>query len=106
MLDCTEQLELGQGRQAITSRLSADHCDRIDVNQLGTEAGCDGRKLWGNAKTDRLEPRADLTSVTVEHHNQLRHPDRRGAALEYYRTRDRHGIEELPADRSILADAA
>jgi hypothetical protein len=66
----------------------------------------DGRKLWGNAKTDRLEPRHDLTALTVEHHNQLRHPDRRGAALAYYRTRDRAGVEELPADRSILADAA
>jgi hypothetical protein len=66
----------------------------------------DGRKLWGNAKTAHLEPRADLTAVTVEHHNQLRHPDRRKAALTYYQTRDQAGVEELPTERSILADAA
>ena len=63
----------------------------------------DGRKLWGNAKTDRLEPRADLTALTVEHHNQLRHPDRRQAALHSYTTRDTLGIEDLPPDRTILA---
>jgi hypothetical protein len=66
----------------------------------------DGRLLWGNAKTDHLEPRADLTSITVEHHNQLRHPDRYKAAKTYYRTRDAQGVEELPPDRSILRDAA
>jgi hypothetical protein len=66
----------------------------------------DGRKLWGNAKTDHLEPRADLTAITVEHHNQLRHPDRYKAAKTYYRTRDAQGVEELPPDRSILRDAA
>jgi hypothetical protein len=66
----------------------------------------DGRKLWGDAKRCHLEPRADLTSVTVEHHNQLRHPDRRKAALTYYETRDQAGIEELPTDRNILQDAA
>lgn len=66
----------------------------------------DGRKLWGNAKTDRLEPRHDLTTVTVEHCNQLRHTDRRSNALAYYRTRDQAGIEDLPAERSLLQDAA
>jgi hypothetical protein len=66
----------------------------------------DGRKLWGNAKTQHLEPRADLSTVKVEHHNQLRHPDRRRAAMQYYETRDRLGVEELPENRSILADAA
>jgi hypothetical protein len=66
----------------------------------------DGRLLWGNAKTARLEPRADLTDILVEHRNQLRHYDRRKAALDYYRTRDEAGVEELPAVRSLLKDPA
>lgn len=62
----------------------------------------DGRKLWGNAKTDRLEPR-QATQVAVNHYSQLRHPDRRQAALTYYRTRDEQGIEDIPEDRTRLA---
>lgn len=64
----------------------------------------DGRKLWGDAKRDRLEPRADLTGVVMENRNQLRHPDRRKAALTYFETRDAAGVEELPAVRSLLKD--
>lgn len=63
----------------------------------------DGRKLWGNAKTDRLEPRLDLTDLRVRHHKMLRHPDRKDAADAYYRTRDAHGIEDIPVDRRVLA---
>lgn len=63
----------------------------------------DGRKLWGNAKTDRLEPRADLTDLQVMHSKNLRHPDRYENARTYYLTRDEHGIEDMPADRSVLA---
>lgn len=66
----------------------------------------DGRNLWGDAKRARLEPRLDLAGVVVEHRKQLRHPDRREAALTYYRTRDEQGVEDLPADRSLLKDAA
>ena len=67
----------------------------------------DGRHLWGNAKTDRLEPRHDLTGLTVQHHSQLRHTDRRRAALDYYDTRDRLELEtDMPAARSILREAA
>lgn len=65
----------------------------------------DGRKLWGNAKTDRLEPR-HITTTTVEHRSHLRHPDRRQAALDYYRTRDEAGIEDIPTNRSLLAQPA
>lgn len=64
----------------------------------------DGRKLWGDAKRARLEPRLDLTGMVVEHRNQLRHPDRRKAALTYYETRDDLGIENLPPVRSLLKD--
>lgn len=66
----------------------------------------DGRNLWGDAKRTHLEPRLDLTGVVVEHRNQLRHPDRRKAALDYYRTRDEAGIEELPETRSLLRNPA
>jgi hypothetical protein len=66
----------------------------------------DGRNLWGDAKRARIEPRWDLTDVLVEHRNQLRHPDRRRAALDYYRTRDELGIEELPQERSLLKGVA
>lgn len=63
----------------------------------------DGRKLWGDAKRARLEPRADLTGIVVEHANQLRHPDRRRAAMDYYRARDAAGIEGLPDERYLTA---
>jgi hypothetical protein len=63
----------------------------------------DGRKLWGNAKTDRLEPRLDLTDVKVMHHKLMRHSDRKEAAMTYYRTRDDQGIEDIPQDRMVLA---
>lgn len=63
----------------------------------------DGRKLWGDAKRARLEPRHDLTAVVVEHHNQLRHPDRRQKAVAYYRSRDDRRVEDLPEKRSLLA---
>lgn len=66
----------------------------------------DGRNLWGDAKRARLEPRHDLTDLVVEHRNQLRHPDRRNAALGYYRARDELGVEDLPAERSLLAQPA
>ena len=64
----------------------------------------DGRKLWGNAKTDQLEPRHDLTALKVEHLTKLRHTDRARAAQAYYDTRDRLGIEhDMPATRTVLA---
>jgi hypothetical protein len=63
----------------------------------------DGRKLWGDAKRARLEPRADLTGIVVEHHNQLRYPDRRRAAMNYYEARDATGIEGLPDERFLTA---
>jgi hypothetical protein len=63
----------------------------------------DNRLLWGDAKREHLEPRWDLTDLTVEHHTQLRHEDRRRAARDYYDTRDRLGLEDLPANRSLLA---
>lgn len=63
----------------------------------------DGRNLWGDAKRTRLEPRADLSGVRVEHRKEFRHPDRRAAANGYYRARDAAGVEELPVDRSVLA---
>jgi hypothetical protein len=66
----------------------------------------DGRNLWGDAKRTRLEPRLDLTDLVVEHRNQLRHPDRRRAAVTYYDRRDEAGIEELPELRSLLTDEA
>jgi hypothetical protein len=66
----------------------------------------DGRKLWGDQSKHYLEPRLDLTGVVVEHHNQLRHEDRRKAAKAYYDLRDELGVEDLPAERPLLKDPA
>jgi hypothetical protein len=66
----------------------------------------DGRNLWGDAKRTRLEPRLNLDGLVVEHRNQLRHPDRRKAAVTYYDRRDELGVEELPKVRSLLKDVA
>lgn len=63
----------------------------------------DGRKLWGDARRDRLEPRADLTDIVVEHHKQFSPQDRRRAAERYYQARDDAGVEGLDKDRSVLA---
>jgi hypothetical protein len=69
----------------------------------------DGRNLWGNAHTTRLEPRVDVTELTVDHLTGQRPPARREAAKTYYRTRDAAGYErgtchhcrERPATRTI-----
>jgi hypothetical protein len=66
----------------------------------------DERKLWGDAKRARLEPRHDLTAIVIEHHKQFRHRDRREAANTYYTLRDNLGIEELPDHRPLLANAS
>lgn len=63
----------------------------------------DGRRFWGDQTKHHLEARHDLTDIQVEHHNQLRHTDRRQAALAYYHARDQLGIEDLPAERSLIA---
>lgn len=62
----------------------------------------DGRNLWGNAKTQRLEPRA-MTGVVVRHESELRNPMRRSRAKRYYAGRDAAGIEELPEKRYVIA---
>jgi len=55
----------------------------------------DGRKLWGNATTDQLAPRIDLTAAfTVDHLTEHRHEDRRADAKRYYRDRDSLAIEQ------------
>ena len=53
----------------------------------------DGRKLWGNAVSDRLEPRVDLTSLIVRHYAGMRGQQRRDQAKTYYSLRDEQGIE-------------
>jgi hypothetical protein len=54
----------------------------------------DGRYLWGNATTDTLEPRLDLTeSFWLEHLTHYRHHDRTLAAGAYYENRDEQTAE-------------
>lgn len=53
-----------------------------------------GRKLWGNATTDTLAPRLDLSGqVRLDHLTKFRHPDRKTDAVAYYENRDRLGLE-------------
>lgn len=54
----------------------------------------DGRNLWGNARTDRLEPRIDLTDMRVDHYTHFRPTDRNTAAKAYYTARDLAQIED------------
>lgn len=58
----------------------------------------DGRNLWGNAANHRLAPRHP-TSVLVLHKTTQRAPARRGAALAYYRKRDKLHAELGSCDR-------
>lgn len=50
----------------------------------------EGRYLWGNARTTRLEPRA-IIDLTVMHHERT--PRRRTQAIGYYTMRDRDHLE-------------
>lgn len=77
------------------------HCDRDHF----TYRAPDGRTLWGNAKTERLEAR-HMTGATVMHESQLRHPERRAKAMAYYKSRDMLRIENLPPAGSKLVSAA
>lgn len=55
----------------------------------------DGRKLWGNATTDRLEPRLDLADTfKLDHLTEFRHQDRRTDAKRYYADRAATGEEQ------------
>lgn len=55
----------------------------------------DGRKLWGNATTDRLAPRLDLADTfIVDHLTEFRHQDRRNDAKTYYHDRAAIGAEQ------------
>lgn len=54
-----------------------------------------GRKLWGNAATDRLEPRLDLAAqIKLDHLTEFRHEDRRTDAKRYYADREAQAIEQ------------
>jgi hypothetical protein len=53
----------------------------------------DGRHLWGNAHTFRLEPRLPVTDMYVTHRPTNRTTDRLEARAGYYKTRDQLGIE-------------
>ena len=56
-----------------------------------------GGLLWGNARTEKMLPRLDLTgNVVVDHFTELRHDDRKRAAKDYYRARDEALIEAGP----------
>lgn len=52
-----------------------------------TYATPDGRYLWGNAVTTRLEPRIPV-DVSIIHHAKARSPRRRTASVGYYLHRD------------------
>lgn len=75
------------------------HCDTAHFRYRTP----DGRLLWGDAVRDRCEPR-QMTGMRVIHETQLRPVDRRRAAVEYYKTRDEIGLENLPAERWITTD--
>ena len=53
----------------------------------------DGRHLWGNARTMRLEPRLPIPDMHVVHHVGERAPERTQAARTYYAVRDEQRIE-------------
>jgi hypothetical protein len=56
----------------------------------------DGRYLWGNATTDDLEPRLDLTATfRLEHLTHYRDLDRRITASEYYQRRKENVTEDF-----------
>lgn len=59
----------------------------------------DGRYLWGNAVTQRLQARLPLHDLVVEHRKYMRLPDRRKAAVGYYERRDRDNTEVGLCDR-------
>jgi hypothetical protein len=63
----------------------------------------DGKKLWGDAFNERLEPRV-TTNIRVEHHSQLRDRHRRNEAVRYYKVRDDREIEGLPKHRLIVSE--
>lgn len=66
---------------------------RCETNHY-TYVTSDGRKLWGNGTTDRLEPRLDLADTfKLDHLTEYRHQDRRDDAKRYYNDRDQAGIE-------------
>jgi hypothetical protein len=57
-----------------------------------TYATPDGRYLWGNALTTRLQPRLPLDMV-IRHHEHERTMARRTAKVGYYAMRDNAGVE-------------
>jgi hypothetical protein len=61
----------------------------------------DGRSLWGDVTKVQCEPRT-LTGVQVMHWSELRPPERRQRAKDYYKARDAAGIEDLPPPGSRL----
>lgn len=65
----------------------------------------DGRYLWGNGRTTRLEARLPL-NMTVKHHEHARSPARRTARLGYYTTRDREHAETHTPMASGQPDSA
>lgn len=72
-------------RARLGLRCETNHYTYVDRN---------GRKLWGNATTDTLAPRLDLSSsVRLDHLTKFRHEDRRRDALAYYERRDRLALE-------------
>jgi hypothetical protein len=71
----------------------------------------DGRNLWGNARTQRLEPRIPIHELVLEHRTHYRSARRRQAAVDYYRTRDKARVEygkctrcDQPATETLHAD--
>lgn len=53
----------------------------------------DGRYLWGNANTTRLEARHPISDMRVKHHIDSRPSERDEARKRYYRLRDDTGAE-------------
>ena len=57
----------------------------------------DGRKLWGPG---RQETPLDLTGVVhIEHRTHFRSKARKRRSIDYYKSRDRKGVEIAPCDR-------
>jgi hypothetical protein len=67
----------------------------------------DGRYLWGNATTDDLEPRLDLTDTfRLEHLTHYRDPQRRTAASQYYTARKENVTEDFICGHDGCEDTA
>jgi hypothetical protein len=53
------------------------------------------RYLWGHEALHELEPADDFPALEIEHRRDWRDPARRSLQLNYYRDRDRDGVEGL-----------